>query len=73
MGAADVVVTVRKIGKNQMEQQFTFSAASMIRFAADSFVGAACPRCGGPAEMIDEAPEGESGDVVYCASCDSAP
>lgn len=25
-----------------------------------------CPRCGGPAKMIDKAPPGESGDVVWC-------
>ncbi len=26
-----------------------------------------CPRCHGPAEMVDPAPAGESGDVVRCA------
>lgn len=27
-----------------------------------------CPRCHGPATMIDKAPSGESGDVVRCAA-----
>ncbi len=32
---------------------------------------AKCPTCHGPAEMIDRAPDGESGDVVRCDVCDT--
>lgn len=70
MGSADLVVSIRYIGKSDTGHLVTFRAQDLINAAAVAFLGASCPRCHGPAIVVDKAPKGESGDVVMCPECD---
>lgn len=49
----------------------TVDLANALRERAQ---GVRCPSCGAPGEVVDEAPPGESGDVIACSKrCDREP
>lgn len=66
----EVVVTVDRRGSDGMPHHVIFPAKNLIMEAMAIYMGGKCPRCSGPAALVDAAPAGESGDVVRCPTCD---